>query len=66
MIVEPGFWCTVRVEALRVAEEPVFASAQFSKEVASDPEESTVSVLGLKAVSEAEQFAPSALQSVQV
>lgn len=30
-----------------------------------DPEESTVSVLSLKAVSEAEHFAPSALQSVQ-
>lgn len=27
--VEPGFWCTVKVEALRVAEEPVFASAQI-------------------------------------
>lgn len=29
VIVELGFWGTVKVEFLRVAEEPVFASAQI-------------------------------------
>lgn len=28
-MVEFAFWCTVKVEALRVAEEPVFAFAQI-------------------------------------